>query len=292
MLLDFLWRLSCFISWIFVYFKIHHSAKPTCYSLNNPAQSKAVKYIPLQMVSLFHASLTVFYGAMYWIGVFGDQSIFDARVASAAYLLFDMMETWRVESEKERFELKTEQRGLQAFKEVNSWKGKRVAVIVNHNPWAKTFHHVCTLLFMYGFGFKYDITGCVLFFVGELPVMLLNINKCYAYLGQSGTDTAMLCDWLGVVTYAVCRVILFPLVFLVVMLPMMDISLFTLAFSACLGLVYLFNLLTFADLLHERRITMPFTFRQIIEFLVEVMVAVTLLAVKPEIPPSKKGIQV
>ncbi len=273
MIFNLIWRIGELIGWLFVYARIYQYAKPSSYQSSNPVQAKHVRYIPLQMVSLCHALLTVCYGLGYVVGFWPEQTLWGARIASTAYLFFDMFESWRLWLEKQRFDTKTQERGLSAWQyDGHSISGKKAAALVNHDPAIKTFHHICTLLFMYGFFFKSDITGCVLYFIGEIPVLFLNIAKCFSYMGMDGHTSAMLCNWLGVVTYALCRILCFPLVFVFAMLPFMNVfNLFAWLFLICLVFVYLLNVITFAFLMDDRRMALPFTLKQVADLAIHLM---------------------
>ena len=290
MLLNFLWRTASLIWWLFLYAKIYQFAKPSSYRANNPVQAKHVRYIPLQMVSLTHAALTLAYGVGYVVGLWGEQSIWEARIASTAYLFFDMFESWRLYYEKQRHESKTQERGLTSLNYATGgggMSGKKAAAIVNHDPMIKSFHHICTLMFMFGVFFKSDIAGCVLFFVGEMPVLFLNISKSFSYMGMDGHTLAMMCTWLGIVSYACCRIILFPLVFIVVILPTMNVfNIFAWSFLGCLILVYVLNVITFACLLDDRKGSLPISMKQMAEISIQVLGLMVLFAAQ-RMPPKK-----
>ncbi|AYV86525.1 MAG: hypothetical protein Sylvanvirus2_21 [Sylvanvirus sp.] len=253
-----LYLCSSFLTYTFIFEK----SKQTYYDPSSPHQTKYIRYIPNQMCALFHAAVTACYGWGYILGIFSEAMIWDARINSTAFLIFDVWKHWDVYNEKHRIDAHIQQRGLQHL------DSKRAASLVAHHPVAVAFHHICTLIAMYGIFYGYDIAGAVLYFQSELPVVFINISRIFAYMGYADADMAMLSNWFSVVTYFVSRLVIFPIVFLIVLFPSTNIwNPFAWLFTACLGLIYIMNVISFNELLDQTHQQFPFTGKSLLSFL-------------------------
>lgn len=219
---------------------LYEHSKQHTYISTSQYQAKNVQYIPAQMVEIFHAFLTTSCAWLYIAGIFTDEYVWHTAALSTAYLIFDAYEHMRVYTSKGRYH------ELVKIHEPDKQHTEQAAAFLAHDPRLKLFHHGCTLVFMSGIFFKYDVTGCVLFFQGEFPILLLQLHRCFAYLGLSHTLLAQVCNWGSIVFYFVCRVVMFPLVFSVAMFPYMTwTSLLSWIFVACLFVVWCLNVLSF-----------------------------------------------
>ena len=247
-----MWHLG-FLGRVGFYFSvcvlIYERSKQMTYSSTSLYQAKNVQYIPAQMVEIAHAAVTTACAWLYIAGIFTDDDIWHCAAFSTAYLIFDALEHIRVYASKERHHEFMKAHNPQ------STQTQQAAAFLAHDPRLKLFHHVCTFLLMSGVFFKYDVTGCVLFFQGEFPVLLLQAHRSFAYLGLQHHVVAQLCNLGSIVFYFLCRIVLFPLVFTLAMFPFMTwTSVTSWLFVACLAVVWCLNLLTFYLLLLSNKL--------------------------------------
>ena len=202
--------------------------------------------VPIKMISIVHAAITSTIALAYCLQWVTVTTLFDCRLFSTAFLLFDF---------------------VQAF---TFWRKDGEQSILAH-PYGVAFHHVLTVFYMYGVMFNSSIAGLLAFFVSEIPVVFLNMTWLYFYMGNSETRSCAITSIVTIVTYFFFRILLFPAVFFIVLLP--QISLFhplTLPLLLLFFIVYCLNCLWFYKLINKTmrllpalRISYPYNLRSV-----------------------------
>lgn len=219
---------------------IHLRVQPANVDPTAPSDRKKFRDLPLHVVSLFHAIITTLNGYAYLGGVLDLDQLLECRMFSTAYLFFDMAQSFA------------------------SWHrdaiSNRTGLHGVAHPYGVVFHHVMTVLLMYGWLFDGSVAGACTFFVSETPVIFLNATWLYVYMDRIHSRECAVCSNLTVITYFLCRIVLFPLVFLFIILPNLGFSLFNpvgILILLLLALVYLFNVVWFAKLVQKNIPFMP-----------------------------------
>ena len=200
------------------------------------------------MVSICHAAITAFSGFGYILGFLSLSQLETARLVSCAYLLYDFVQTYKNHDRQQYLQKQSEKTGKQ-------W----IAAAGTHSPIGVGFHHIVTVMFMFGFFFDGDITGTNIYFVGELPVLFVNIFWIYSYQGMTNTLSSMLVHNLAVWSYALIRIGLFAIVFLKVIIWNVSwLNPFAVIFMSFLVMVYVLNIIWFSVLLERNKQYSPF----------------------------------
>ena len=243
---------------------VYERSKPITYDAKNSIQAKYVSQIPMQLCELAHAIVTSTTGILYFLGLIEDSSIFVVRIFSVAFFITHLYFHWKQRDEKDRLDIFLQNNGIEAL-----FKTKSVALLWQ-NIYVLAFHHFCTVLFMYGVGFKSEIAGCVVFFMGEIPIALITINKILSYMGLQQSPLYMFCNWASALTYFFIRIVCFLLVFVITMLPYFNpFGMFGFAwvYIVFLFLNYLLNIASFAQLLSHTQQQFPFSGVQILNLI-------------------------
>lgn len=153
--------------------------------------------VPIKMMGFLHALITSFHALAYCLDWIGWTELERARTFSTAFLCFDFAQSVTFYT-----------------------RDGQAAVLAN--PWGVGFHHVMTIIFMYGIFFNYSIAGSLAFMLSEIPVCFLNLTWLHFYVGQSKSRTCAVCSILTIFTYAIFRIIGFPLFFMCVMVPQLN----------------------------------------------------------------------
>lgn len=238
--------ISGLFTFIFAYYTClwaHAKCAPTTFNHQSPIQQRDAQIVPVRMVALFHALITIYYGFGYIFGIVSLNQLETARLVSCAYLTYDFIQSWKNYDQQQFFKKHTEKSG-------KNWIGSTAA----HNPFGVLFHHVVTVMFMYGWFFDGDIAGVVTYFVGELPVLFVNIFWIYSYHGLTNTFASMVVHNLAVVTYAIIRIGVFAIVFLFCILINVNFwNPFAWMFIPLLILIYVLNIIWFTMLLERNK---------------------------------------
>ena len=111
---------------------------------------------------------------------------------------------------------------------------------------------------MFGIFFKSTIAGCLAFFISEIPVVFLNVTWLQFYLGREETRLCAGVSVVTIVTYFFCRILLFPSMFLFVMLPQINFfNPMVYPIMALLFLLYILNCYWFYKLLRKTAKLLP-----------------------------------
>lgn len=243
----FIWNfvsgLSTFITAYYVCLYIHARTGPPEFNPRSQIQRKETHMLPMRNVGLFHAALTSVYGWCYVFGLVSLSQLESARLISCAYLLYDFIQTWKTYDRQEYLQIQTERTG-------KAW----LRNVTTTNPWGVLFHHVLTVMFMYGCFFDGDVTGTSTYFVGELPIFFLNLFWIYSYCGLSHTIECMIVHNLTVWSYAIIRIGCFAIVFLFAILPNIQFSNpVAYVYTFLLFLVWILNIVWFERLLERNK---------------------------------------
>lgn len=240
---DFVSGLFTFVSGYLMCLWLHAKCVPPTFNHTSSVQQRDAHLVPMRMVALFHAVLTSYYGFGYIFGWISLNQLENARIVSCAYLTYDFIQSWKTYNQQQHIAKHTQKTG-------KNWIGSAAA----HNPFGILFHHIITMLFMYGWFFDGDIAGCITYFVGELPVLFVNIFWIYNYLGLTQSLSSMLVHNLAVVTYAVIRIGIFALVFLkVILFQITWYNPIAWVYVPLLVLVYILNIIWFTMLLERNK---------------------------------------
>lgn len=249
-----LW-LTHFVFWYIIYMIVYYKCSPRHIDPSSAAQRKGVTELPKCMCQIVHAIYTCVYGYGYLFDWFSIETLYLARAGSTGFLCFDFIYTWR---NYDRF------KAISEFTEqYHARPSKHTSAFLNtHHPGGVAFHHIVTLLLMYGFRFGGSATigGSVLFFRGELPVFFIQVFWLYCYYGlQDTTRAASLVSNLAVFSYFVCRILMFLGYFLFyIFFPYMDwSSVISWIFTALLTLIFWFNCMWFAGLVRQNKEYFP-----------------------------------
>ena len=233
-----------FLSWllkhVFYYyvFKAVFARLQPAYVLNDsspPAKHRRFQEVPGRVVAFLHALYTVMYGYGYLLGLCDVEQLMDCRAVSTSYLFFDMLQSFRLWRRK-------------------SSSSTSAAADAAAHPYGVAFHHITTLLFIHGWlcGSSTEVSAMLLYFRSELPVIFLNATWLFIYVRRSNTRACAICSNLTVVTYCLCRMVLFPLVFVFKLSAGIAwLNPLSLVVILLLALVYLLNVLWFAKLVRK-----------------------------------------
>ena len=216
------------IIWTYIYYLcfawVHTRMKPA-YLPTQECRVQRSADVPVKMISMLHGIITACYGLGYcghWVSLY---KLYDCRDISTAFLLFDFVQS------------------------VTFWKRDGDESSLAH-PYGVGFHHAVTFVFMCGLMFNNSIAGCLVFFLSEIPVIFLNVTWLYFYLGKSETRECTIFSFLTILTYFIFRIVMFPLIFFVVLLPEMNLlNPFAYIMIVMLGFIYLLNCYWFSKLL-------------------------------------------
>jgi hypothetical protein len=248
------------LAWLFVvvasyvlYVIVYYRCFPCNVDPRLAVQRKGVAEMSMRICQIAHAIVTALFAWGYVFGVFSHSTIVFVRAHSTGFLIWDFVYTWYNYSRYKAIETFTEQAAPQSAKMHNS------SILNLHHPGGAAFHHVVTLIFMYGLVFDSDIVGSLIFFEGELPIVFLHWLSILSYKDEQRTLLAAVVSNILVVTYFVCRVVLFPLIFVWwVLLPhMVWTSPVHLVFFAFLTMVYAVNVSWFGRLLKDNHDYFP-----------------------------------
>jgi len=126
------------------------------------------------------------------------------------------------------------------------------------HPLGAILHHVVTTMWLYGFLLIDADVGTVIYGVSEIPIMLLNWQWLLSYHGQSHTRMHAALSGLAVVTYLLCRIVLFFLAFLWCVVPNLALlHPWTYIALFLQGVVYLLQIAWFCRLLRKNAHFLP-----------------------------------
>jgi hypothetical protein len=195
---------------------------------------KQIHEVPIRMLTLFHAIFTIVCSYTYLFGLLEPDWLDEARTVSTAYLAFDLVQNFKM----------WQQRGFEG---------------VSSHPIGILFHHVATVLFIHGFlpGCP-GILGLLVYYCAEVAVAFLNITWFLFYLEQSSSRECMVCANLTVLSYFLCRIVLFPGIFFIYIYPRQPwFSPVTWLLNLVFAIVYGLNFLWFVWLLEKNQRFLP-----------------------------------
>ena len=240
---DLFWAIVTFMVGYMSCLEIHKNCAPSTYNHRSQVQQRDVQLVPIRMVALFHAILTSISGFAYIFGMISLNQLTQARLISCAYLLYDFIQTWKTYDRQQHVQRHSQRSG-------KNWLG----AVANSSPIGVGFHHVITVMFMYGWFFDGDVSGVVTYFIGELPVLFVNLFWIFSYLGQTSTVYSMMVHNLAVITYAIIRIGIFALVFLkVILININFLNPFAMVYVLLLMMVYFLNIIWFTMLLERNK---------------------------------------
>ena len=211
---------------------INERLKPA-YQQAQVSRAEKSAEVPQKMVGFLHALITSAYGVSYAVGWIDFPQLHTARLISTAFLCFDFVSS------------------------VINYERDGDESIMAH-PAGTGLHHLITIIFIYGALFASSLAGCLAFFWSEIPVCFLNMTWYYFYIGQSHKRECAILSMCTIVTYFIFRVCMFPLMFLFVMLPNMNLfNPFSYLAVPLLVLVYLLNVHWFVKLLSKTARLLP-----------------------------------
>jgi len=221
-MMEYVWFVLWFLGALFGIATLYSIMEPV-YVLHSGQALSDMRDYSGKMVGMIHAILTTLFGFGYMFYMVTDADIERIRIISTAYLLYDTY--------------------------ICYIRAKETSPTNINSPVAVAFHHILTIMFMYGFYFNGSIYGCVAFYIGELPIVFLNLSWFYYYMSGSASNQMEICNILCTLTYFLCRMIAFPIFFLFVLRNDLSFSIGTIFFIPMLISVYGLNGMWFYKLL-------------------------------------------
>lgn len=222
---------------------------PGNYNDESRAERKGIAQVALRTVGLFHALYTCLIGYAYIFGLIPLSWLFNGRIASCAFLAYDFRESWRT------YERMT------SIRDHSESSKRAMSKNAIQSPVGVLFHHVVTIMFMYGWWFNAEVGGVLLYFQSELPVFFINVVWIMSYKGLDNTVRCTLAANLSVVTYVICRIFMFPFIWFLVIIPNLEFTSWCAwGFQVLLIGVYAMNVWWFNLLLEKNRKFLPCDF--------------------------------
>lgn len=253
------------------------------YATHNPARRKAALEIPNRMMTLVHAVLASGAGLGYCFYLVSLEVLYEVRVLSTAYLLFDALHNYAHKKRVTRDPLADA-----------AAAGGGVSHV---DPSILVFHHVVTVVFMHGWLFNDEISGLLAYYISEIPVITLSITWLCQYFGNQSSPLYVFASRFTVISYFVLRVCLYAFFFLFFMLP--NMSFFNpLAYVAvaALFLVYGLNVIWFFKLVSKNQATLLSLFdrnqavlRQLVPHILRYLASGTLCDASTPDPPLREA---
>jgi hypothetical protein len=180
-------------------------------------RSKAVKSNEYLLGVAQTGQATVF-GFGYVLGFFPGELVQESCLIASAWLCWDIVHKFH---QRQRWSLMP----AYSFKRSDIPSNGSNANGEEQQFWQVTVHHVVTLLLLQGWFYSADAVGLapqVCFLVSELPMCLCNLSWYWYYHDNVDALGCTLLAWGAVITWFLLRVVLYPLLFLTVIVPQLN----------------------------------------------------------------------